>query len=672
MFRQRAAVRLGAALVAPWLWGVGDLAAADDAAAADSASTAAGTKQVTVTGHLEEDLPIDLSHYGTRVDVVTAEQIANGGYLDVAGALQHLVPGLYISPKNGPFDYVDISLQGSRTADVLWLVDGVRINNRLYGSTPPLDTLPAPMVQRVVVLEGPEALFYGTQGVAGAVNVITRDFSPTPDGQIAVCGDTNSSRHADAYFSDTLGGQHFVLFGSDDHSQGFQPFRDQDVQPSSTSHDRSFDSGTVGLKYAVEPTDDLRLSATLMHTQGRLDDAVPELVAVAYNQRNENIISGKLDYTAGDQVQLFVKGYLHQWHSHYTEYDNDLGTPGTFDTIDDHDFWGYNDAGGTATLKLALNKGFEYYLGADYQAYSGSDAVLVITQKHERVQAYFGEVATTPELLPDAQFAAGFRYNDPSFGPSATVWSASGKVILPQGMFIRAVVGTAFRLPTAEELFANDPDDERGNPNLKPERSTNANFSIGGSSADTHLSWELIGFVRDIKDLISFDGFDPVTDQSLAENVPGDVKVRGGEVVLNASLGGWLTASASYTYSHARQDGNQQISKIPVQNAQAVFDFHPLDGRVGATLSLDYVGKVYQSVWDGPEQYGNYVVPDLAARWYVDSARHHLITARLQNVFDKEYATSIGSAVRDADGSSYTYWNLGVPRTFELRYTYHF
>src|SRR6185312_1715280 len=147
---------------------------------------------------------------------------------DVAGAMQFLVPGLYISPKNGPFDYADISLQGSRTADVLWLVDGVRINNRLYGTTPPLDTLPASMVERIVVLDGPEALFYGTQGVAGAINVITKDFSENPNGSLAFGADSNYSRHIDGVFRDTLAGNHFVIFGSSDHSAGFRPFREQD------------------------------------------------------------------------------------------------------------------------------------------------------------------------------------------------------------------------------------------------------------------------------------------------------------------------------------------------------------------------------------------------------------------------------------------------------------
>ena len=61
-------------------------------------------------------------------------------------------------------------------------MDGVRINNRLYGGTTPLDTLPAAMMERIEVLEGPQSLFYGTQGIAGAINIVTKDFSEHPDG----------------------------------------------------------------------------------------------------------------------------------------------------------------------------------------------------------------------------------------------------------------------------------------------------------------------------------------------------------------------------------------------------------------------------------------------------------------------------------------------------------
>lgn len=632
----------------------------------------ADLQPVVVTGRLEEDLPIDLQKYGTRVDTITAAQIRNGGYVDVAQSLQALTPGLYISPKNGPFDYADVSFLGSRTQDVLWLVDGIRINNRLYGSTPPLDTLPASMVERIVVLDGPQALFYGTQSVAGAINVITKSFSNTPDGGFSLGGDTHHGKHADGYFRDSFGSQHFVLYASDDQSRGFQPFRDQDYQPSATDRDRAYNLRTVGGKYAFDATDALRLTATAQHTEGRVDDSAPQLVATAFNQRDEDIFSGKLDYTPNQQVQLFAKGYFHDWRSHYTEFDHDLATPGTLAVIDDHDFWGFKDYGANAAVKLAINRGFEYYLGTDYQAYSGRDAVLVITQKSENVHAFFGQVATTSDLLPGANIAAGFRYNDPSFGPSATVWSLSGRFDLPEGLYVRALAGTSFRLPTAEELFANDPDDERGNADLKPERSRNYSVSLGGAALDQHLKWEVSAFYRDITDLISFDGFDPLSNQSLAENIPGTVRVRGAELTLDSTLTTDLSATASYTYNHALQQADQQIARVPIQQAKAAVDFHPAALPFGATVDLNYVGKVYQSVWDGFEKYGHYLVVDLAGRYYIDSARHHSITARLENAFDRQYASSIGSATRDSDGSNYTYWNLGVPRTFQLRYNYRF
>ena len=663
-------MRSGLLCVGVGIWG---LCAGASAAEAVAASADADLQQeVVVTGHLEEDLPLDLEKTGTRVDTITATQIRNGGYIDVAQSLQALTPGLYLSPKSGPFDYVDVSFLGSRTQDVLWLVDGVRINNRLYGGTTPLDTLPASMVERIVVLDGPQALFYGTQSVAGAINIITRSFSNTPAGGFSVGGDSNESKHLDGYFSDSFGSQHFVVFASDDQSHGFRPFRDEDFQPSATQRSRGFNIRTVGGKYAVDFTEALRLTATAQHTEGRVDDPQPQFVATAFNQRNEDIFSGKLDYTPTEQVQFFAKGYFHNWRSHYTEFDNDLEEPGTLDVVDNHDFWGFKDVGGNAAIKLALNKGFEYYLGTDYQAYSGNDAVLVITQKSEDVTAFFGQVATTSELLPNANFAVGFRYNNPSVGPSATVWNASGRFDLPAGLYVRALAGTSFRLPTAEELFANDPFDERGNPNLKPERSNNFSVALGGTVLDPNLKWEVSAFYRDIKDLISFDGFDEETEQDLAENIPGTVHVRGAEFTLESNLTNSISATASYTYNHARQDGDQQIARVPIQQAKAMFDYHPASLPFGATIDLNYVGKVYRSVWDGFESYGKYLVVDLAARVYLDSARHNSITARLENALDRRYASSIGSAERDSDGSNYTYWNLGVPLTFELRYNYQF
>ena len=74
-------------------------------------------EQVTVMANrLEEEIPQELAKYGTRVDVITAAQIKNGGFIDVAQALETLAPGLFIAPKNGPFDYVSRLVPGPAPA----------------------------------------------------------------------------------------------------------------------------------------------------------------------------------------------------------------------------------------------------------------------------------------------------------------------------------------------------------------------------------------------------------------------------------------------------------------------------------------------------------------------------------------------------------------------------
>ena len=68
--------------------------------------------ELIVFGQLEETTPLQLAKYGNRVEIVTANDIETGGFDDVAQTLQMRVPGLYLAPKNGAFDYVGCSLQG--------------------------------------------------------------------------------------------------------------------------------------------------------------------------------------------------------------------------------------------------------------------------------------------------------------------------------------------------------------------------------------------------------------------------------------------------------------------------------------------------------------------------------------------------------------------------------
>jgi vitamin B12 transporter len=658
--------------------GLGTGQAWSDAGASDTPNAnSPDIQEVTVSAKkLEEEVPQELAKYGTRVVTIDAKQLAEGGYTDLGQALSTIVPGLYLNQKNGPFDYVDASFQGSRTEDILWLVDGVRINNRLYGGTTPLDTIPASMIERIEVIEGGQALFYGTQAIAGAINIVTKAFTDNSDGKVTIAADTNTGKHGDAYARDSYGKSQFVVYVSADKSDGFQPFRDQDYQPSGTDHGRAYDVLTTGIKYAYNFNDNVRLSIDEQHTDANLDFARAFIAAHEFNERSEDLATMKLDVKFSDALQLFVKPYYHLWWSHVTQYNNTIPPSDTLTVLFNAAAWGYYDYGTNVLTQFKPGGPLEYFAGYDLQRYAGSDAALVITRHTESTNAVFGQIRTSDDFSKDLRLSAGFRYSEPSFGQSATVWTVTGQYNFTPNLFMRGQVGTSFRLPTDEELFANDPNDERGDPNLKPEKGTNLNLSVGGSGqlGQAQTNWELIGFYRQINNLIDYLSFDATTNQAVFGNVPGTVKTKGGEITYDVTLAPTFKADFSYTYADVSDsETGQPVSRIPKNLVKAEADYQS-PSHWGGTLTLNYFGTTYQTgLWDGTETYGDALVVDATVRYYIDSDHHHQrIDATVQNLFDKQYATGLGTGVRDADGTNYTFWNLGVPRTLRLAYTYTF
>lgn len=135
-------------------------------------------QQIVVAPSVESTNVAAMAQYGSKVEIVSREQIERAGPgADITRVMQMFIPGFYVAPKNGPFDYGTYSLLGGRNDDTLILLDGVRLNNRLYGGLY-LDTLPANAVERIEVLKGGQSLLFGTQAVAGVINIVTR--SPQP------------------------------------------------------------------------------------------------------------------------------------------------------------------------------------------------------------------------------------------------------------------------------------------------------------------------------------------------------------------------------------------------------------------------------------------------------------------------------------------------------------
>ncbi len=657
---------------------------------------------VTVIGQtIKETLPQELETYGSDVETLTSEELREGGFVDVSSALQMKTPGLFVASRNGPFSYMDISLQGSRSQDILFLVDGVRINNRLYPGTI-TDTLPSSMTERVEVLKGGQSLFYGTQAAAGVINVVTRGYTDEFDGLFSVGLDTNEGQHFDGYIRGAAGAGNYVLYASQDKAEGFEAYSAS--QPSATDKKRGYDVDTIGAKYRWEISDNLTIDGRYQHTDAALDYVNPSQTAFSRNVRDEDVASLGVDYAPSDAMQFLVKGYWHDWDTDYTTINNDVVT-GQQVVSSLNAYWGFEDKGVNALARITPGGPLEFLAGYDFQQYSARDDVWRIEPTEEDVHAVFGQVRTSDEFLENGAFAAGVRHNETG-GSSATVWNVSGRYDFTPNLYAEGLIGTSFLLPNAEQLYVIEEFWYLGNPDIEAEESENLNVSLGGTfGQDAMFEWQATYFARNITNLIGgasfaaagldtampFRGLDisgsdpngPFYD-GVFVNVDGEVEVRGFELYAAIQIAQNWYGYASYTNSETEQVNGAMsvdIQRIPSDYAKIGAAYDSGSGRWGANISALYTGEQLASVSAfGSVNYGDYVVFDLAGHVYLDEERTHKLTLRVENVFDEDYITRPGSTETDASRiaraanpslspESFFYGSSGAPQAVHVRYS---
>lgn len=661
--RSRAAFGVAALLTIP---------AAASLAQGSSASGVGGVtseqlEEIIVTARsIETTLPIELAEYGADVEFVTEQQIENHGFVDATQALEMLVPGLYLTTQAGAFSYVNMSLQGSRDSDVLWTVDGVRINNRLYNGTSPADTLPASMIERMEVLKGGHGLQYGTQAIAGVVNVVTRGFSEATEGAISVGADDNSGMHVNGFVSGSIGDHKLVAWASQDETDGYEIY--DTYQPSATGRDRGYDVSSYGAKYGYDFTDTARLSVQAVHTEAALD--YPNVSGENVNDRTEDVLTARLDVTPSDTARFFVKSYYHDWDTRYFAPPRPADPP----------YWGYDDFGIGAGGEIAPDGSpVEYHMGFDFQRFQGVDEVLEIAGLEEQVRALYGQIRTTDVLSDRTRLALGVRHNETG-GASATVGNVSGVHHFTENFYLEGVLGTSFLLPDAFNLYNIDTCCAYGNPNLEPEESIGLNLAVGGTleAGDRPLDWQLSAWDRTVENLISSTTVDespipvPPGYDRVRINIENDVDVRGAEFLLRGPITEALSFSVNFSYSEEEEDG-RQLPGRPRHNQKYSLSYDPAAGRFGLSFAVKHVGETTTDVSDFPDQqYGDYYVANLGARLYLDPERSHRLNLRVENAFDETYATRIRSATHEITGDPFMYRYLGAPQTMYVNYSYTF
>ena len=611
--------------------------------------------QIVSAPSVESTTVASMAQYGSKVEVVSREQIERAGpAADVSRVMQMFIPGLYVAPKNGPFDYGTYSLLGGRNDDTLILLDGVRLNNRLYGGLY-LDTLPANAIERIEVLKGGQSLLFGTQAVSGVINIVTR----SPQTRLA-CGEVNlgvdtfggttGDARVEKIFNNGWGDLGLLAYVSRNASEGYQPFRNRDMK-NVTDKKRSYEVTTFGTKAIQSFGDDSRLELFYQYADANLDFARPVASHKTTNDRVQQIATATFEQNINEGLSYFVKGHINDWDTRYTRINN-LDGGGT-KVINHNDYWGFTDWGVQAEGKAELPGGHVLIVGSDNQWFKGQDDVLVIDDNKAQAHALYTQLRPQIDALPNWHPSIGVRHEAMSGGDSATVGMLTSLYDLNDNWAVRGQYGTAYKLPNAEQLFVNE-DDEKGNRNLKPEKSRNAELGIDykGLLAGRDFNASVTLFKRKITDLITQDGMQWVNGQ-------GQIQMRGFEADAKLALNDQWSVQADMTRNLTESRAGVTINDIPSFFARSRIGFESQNRLWGAGAAIRYIHDVISSK---QVEYGHYAVVDADAYRYLDTARQHRVSLLVENLLDRDYVTSRANNVD----------NLGRPFTSEVRYTYRF
>jgi iron complex outermembrane receptor protein len=199
---------------------------------------------VAITGTRRQERTVTESP--VAIDIISAEEIKQTGRTEVGQILQMLVPSLNFSRAtvaDGTDHQRPFTLRGLGPDQVLVLLNGkrrhngalVNINNTIGRGSAGVDlnALPASAIDRIEVLRDGAAAQYGSDAIAGVVNIILKTSAPfdvsTTLGQTEV-GDGQVVQ-ADASRSFALGENGYVNLSAEYRNRGFTNRSLADLRP---------------------------------------------------------------------------------------------------------------------------------------------------------------------------------------------------------------------------------------------------------------------------------------------------------------------------------------------------------------------------------------------------------------------------------------------------------
>ncbi len=594
------------------------------------------TEQITVLATRTET-PVDIAPAPIEIIDHTAIDERQSG---VPADLLRGAPGFAVSQSGGTGSITEVRFRGAEANQLLVMVDGITINDPALGSSVDFANLDLIGATRIEVLPGAQSALWGSDAMAGVLNLET---TPAPGANVRNVwlegGSNDTARESiqlaqrnDAWYY-SLNARHTETAGTNIAEQGGE----DDGYRNTTVH---LNTGYTGEHEIVT------LVARQVNAQSEYDptpfpDYVPVDGNLELNVRQRLLgITASIGSPAGFTNRVSVKHY---------ESRNDNLTNGVRDASSDGDKnqYGYQgdysfNAGPTSNL---LTWAYEYASEGFNQRGTPSAFGNPNQDQHMDTKSLIGEYVLDWRR---ATLSLSARHDDNSDFDDSNTYRAALRIPIAAGTSLFLNTGTGTKNPTFVERFGFTPDTFIGNPNLRPEHSRSASITVEQLIGDD-VRLRATGFHDRLEDEINGFVFDASAGGFTALNTNGKSHRDGIELSFQAQLNELTRVRADYTYIDSTQDVNgKQENELrrPHNSGRVIVNFNPLPDRLMFELGAAYVGDHYDDNFATfPATRLNlngYTLVHFTARYRFND--HFELTGRIENATDEHYQDVWGYA----------------------------
>lgn len=581
---------------------------------------------------------IKQSQTGKVVTVIDQAAIQRNSGKTVSEILNYQA-GIFVNgANNASGTNQDVYFRGASTGNVLIMMDGVpvidasQINNSFD-----LNSINPSQIERIEILKGAQSTLWGSNAVAGVINIITKKGGAkaiSPDVLLSY-GSYNTFR-GNAGVNGKLKDFTYNVNYSRTDSKGFSSAYDstgnkgfdydgftQNNLQANLSYRLSQKLSVKGLAQAGKYTADID-AAAFTDDRDYISENTHNLYSLGFEYKvakfNLNFVNtlqkSKREMT-DDSTAVGSSGYAHGFYNAGT-YISDLYGNFTFS----------DKASLVAGVQGIYQNTDQGYLSISsygpYKTALGDDSA-----KINNYSAYASFLLTN---LSGFNNEIGFRYNNHSLYGSNATYSINPSFNIDDNTRVFLNISSGYKIPTLYQLYS-----EAGNKDLKPEKSTNYELGVQVFSNDKKSSFRVLGFKRDITELIVYYS-DPVTYAASYINRDKQ-KDYGFEFESNIAIGqigSWIN---NLTYvDGAGENNNEKIKNLyrrPNFTFNSTLTIQPVKGLTIAP-SFRFVGTRIKGQYDaGPDLMPQYYTIDLYTAYRF--AKQFRLFVDLRNITDQQY-----------------------------------